>query len=121
MLWKNFDVPRNGKVVFYVYDEIEYITDGNFRRVPEPRNEEEEMSGEIWYTVGPHDVFPETFGPFLLGNDAVRKVFMQHHADLLDVEFWQTHKERILAGYVYDVFPYDVSRRFSHTHEDRGI
>ncbi|MDP2769794.1 MAG: bifunctional isocitrate dehydrogenase kinase/phosphatase [Giesbergeria sp.] len=121
MLWKNFGVTRNGKVVFYDYDEIEYITDCNFRRVPEPRNEEEEMSGEIWYTVGPHDVFPETFGPFLLGNDAVRKVFMQHHADLLDVEFWQTHKERILAGYVYDVFPYDVSRRFSHTHEDRGI
>ena len=121
MLWKNFGVTRNGKVVFYDYDEIEYITDCNFRRVPEPRNEEEEMSGEIWYTVGPHDVFPETFGPFLLGNDAVRKVFMQHHADLLDVAFWQTHKERILAGYVYDVFPYDVSRRFSHTHEDRGI
>ena len=121
MLWKNFGVTRNGKVVFYDYDEIEYITDCNFRRVPEPRNEEEEMSGEIWYTVGPHDVFPETFGPFLLGNDAVRKVFMQHHAALLDVAFWQTHKERILAGYVYDVFPYDVSRRFSHTHEDRGM
>ena len=121
MLWKNFGVTRHGKVVFYDYDEIEYITDCNFRKVPTPRNEEEEMSGEVWYTVGPKDVFPETFGPFLLGNDAVRKVFMQHHADLLDVEFWQTHKERILAGYVYDVFPYDVSRRFSHTHEDRGI
>ncbi|MCO5109887.1 MAG: bifunctional isocitrate dehydrogenase kinase/phosphatase [Nitrospirota bacterium] len=121
MLWKNFGVTRNGKVVFYDYDEIEYITDCNFRKVPQPRNEEEEMSGEIWYTVGPHDVFPETFGPFLLGNDAVREAFMRHHADLLDVEFWQSHKERILAGHVYDVFPYDVSRRFSHAHEDRGI
>jgi isocitrate dehydrogenase kinase/phosphatase len=68
MLWKNFGVTRHGKVVFYDYDEIEYITDCNFRRVPAPRNEEEEMSGEIWYTVGPKDVFPETFGPFLLGN-----------------------------------------------------
>ena len=114
MLWKNFGVTRNGKVVFYDYDEIEYITDCHFRRVPEPRNEEEEMSGEIWYRVGPHDVFPETFGPFLLGNDAVRAVFMEHHADLLDVEFWQTHQERILAGHVYDVFPYDIQRRFSH-------
>ena len=112
MLWKNFGVTRNGKVVFYDYDEIEYMTDCNFRRVPQPRNEEEEMSGEIWYTVGPRDVFPETFGPFLLGNDAVREVFMQHHADLLDVAFWQSHKERILAGHVYDVFPYDASRRF---------
>ncbi len=115
MLWKNFGVTRHGKVVFYDYDEIEYITDCNFRRVPEPRNEEEEMSGEIWYSVGPHDVFPETFAPFLLGNDAVRAVFLQHHADLLDVAFWQTHKERILAGHVYDVFPYSTGRRFTHT------
>lgn len=113
MLWKNFGVTRNGKVVFYDYDEIEYITDCNFRRVPQPRNEEEEMSGEIWYTVGPKDVFPETFGPFLLGNDAVRAVFMKHHADLLDVTFWQSHKERIMAGHVHDVFPYDNSRRFT--------
>ena len=121
MLWKNFGVTRNGKVVFYDYDEIEYITDCNFRRVPAPRNEEDEMSGEIWYSVGKYDVFPETFGPFLLGNNAVREVFMKHHADLLDVEFWQTHKERILAGHVYDVFPYDVSRRFTHAHESEGI
>jgi isocitrate dehydrogenase kinase/phosphatase len=121
MLWKNFGVTRNGKVVFYDYDEIEYITDCNFRRVPAPRNEEDEMSGEIWYSVGKYDVFPETFGPFLLGNNAVREVFMKHHADLLDVEFWQTHKERILAGHVYDVFPYDVSRRFTHVHESEGI
>jgi len=121
MLWKNFGVTRNGKVVFYDYDEIEYITDCNFRRVPTPRNEEDEMSGEIWYSVGKYDVFPETFGPFLLGNNAVREVFMKHHGDLLDVEFWQTHKERILAGHVYDVFPYDVSRRFVHTHEAEGI
>ena len=112
MLWKNFGVTRGGKVVFYDYDEIEYITDCNFRRVPQPRNEEEEMSGEVWYTVRPHDVFPETFGPFLLGNAAVREVFMKHHADLLDAAFWQGHKERILAGHVHDVFPYEAHRRF---------
>jgi isocitrate dehydrogenase kinase/phosphatase len=113
MLWKNFGVTRHGKVVFYDYDEIEYITDCNFRRVPAPRNEEDEMSGEVWYSVGPKDVFPETFGPFLLGNPSVRQVFMKHHADLLDAEFWQTNKERIIDGHVHDVFPYDPARRFS--------
>ena len=113
MLWKNFGVTRHGKVVFYDYDEIEYITDCHFRRVPPPRNEEDEMSGEIWYTVGPKDVFPETFGPFLLGNPAVRTVFMKHHADLLDADFWQANKERIVRGHVHDVFPYDPARRFS--------
>jgi isocitrate dehydrogenase kinase/phosphatase len=114
MLWKNFGVTRHGKVVFYDYDEIEYITDCNFRRVPAPRNEEEEMSGEIWYSVGPKDVFPETFGPFLLGNPEVREVFMKHHADLLDAAFWQGCKERIQAGHVHDVFPYEPARRFAH-------
>ena len=114
MLWKNFGITRHGKVVFYDYDEIEYITDCNFRRVPPPRDEDDEMSGEVWYSVGPHDVFPETFGPFLLGNHRVREVFMRHHADLLDVDFWQSHKERILAGHVHDVFPYERERRFVH-------
>jgi isocitrate dehydrogenase kinase/phosphatase len=56
MLWKNFGVTRHGKVVFYDYDEIEYLTDCNFRRVPAPRNEEDEMSGEIWYAVHKGDV-----------------------------------------------------------------
>jgi isocitrate dehydrogenase kinase/phosphatase len=115
MLFKNFGVTRNGKVVFYDYDEIEYLTDCNFRRVPAPRTEEEEMSGEIWYRVGPRDVFPETFAPFLLGNLAVREVFMKHHADLLDAGFWQGHKERILAGHVHDVFPYEAHKRFAHS------
>lgn len=112
MLWKNFGVTRHGKVVFYDYDEIEYLTDVNFRRVPEPRTEEEELSGEVWYSVGPKDVFPETFGPFLLGNPTVRDVFMKHHADLLDAAFWQNHQARIRAGHVHDVFPYDAERRF---------
>ena len=112
MLWKNFGVTRHGKVVFYDYDEIEYLTDCNFRRVPQPRNEEEEMSGEVWYHVAPKDVFPETFEPFLLGNPAVREVFMKHHADLLDAAFWEGHKQRILAGHVLDVFPYDPHKRF---------
>ena len=111
MLWKNFGVTRHGKVVFYDYDEIEYLTECKFRKVPEPRNEEEEMSGEVWYSVGPKDVFPETFAPFLLGNPRVREVFMKHHADLLDAAFWQGHKEEILAGYVHDVFPYETQMR----------
>ena len=112
MLWKNFGITRHGKVVFYDYDEIEYITDCNFRVIPPPRNEEDEMSGEVWYKVGPKDVFPETFGPFLLGNPVVRSVFMKHHGDLLEAGFWQGHKERIMAGHVHDVFPYEREKRF---------
>ncbi|HMA09681.1 MAG TPA: bifunctional isocitrate dehydrogenase kinase/phosphatase [Ramlibacter sp.] len=116
MLWKNFGVTRNGKVVFYDYDEIEYITDCNFRKIPQAHNEEEEMSGEVWYRVGPKDVFPETFGPFLLGNPAIRDVFMKHHADLLEASFWEAHKVRIQDGHVFDVFPYERAKRFARRH-----
>ncbi|NCP40714.1 MAG: bifunctional isocitrate dehydrogenase kinase/phosphatase [Rhodoferax sp.] len=121
MLWKNFGITRHGKVVFYDYDEIEAITDCIFRKVPAARNEEDEMSGEIWYTVGPHDVFPETFGPFLLGNPAVREVFMKHHANLLDAAFWQKNKDRILQGHMFDVFPYEQSKRFNQQHKDSEL
>ena len=113
MLWKNFGITRHGKVVFYDYDEIEYITDCQFRAVPPPRDEEDELSGEVWYPVGPHDVFPETFGPFLLGHPLVREAFMRHHADLLDPAYWQAQQARIRAGHVHDLFPYERERRFA--------
>ena len=114
MLWKNFGVTRFGRVVFYDYDEIEYLTDCNFRRIPPAPSEEYEMSGEVWYSVGRHDVFPEEFGTFLLGSPTIRKAFMRHHADLLEPEFWQQTQERIRAGNVEDFFPYPETVRFCH-------
>jgi isocitrate dehydrogenase kinase/phosphatase len=112
MLYKNFGVTRHKRVVFYDYDEIEYITDCNFRQIPLPRNEEDEMASEPWYAVGRHDVFPEQFGSFLLGNAKIRKYFMQHHADLLTAAYWQGRKQRIVDGFVDDVFPYPQHVRF---------
>lgn len=112
MLYKNFGVTRHGRVVFYDYDEIEYITDCNFRVIPAARNEEEEMSAEPWYAINKNDVFPESFATFLLGNGNIRKYFLRHHADLLEARFWQGKKERILAGQVEDVFPYPQEIRF---------
>jgi isocitrate dehydrogenase kinase/phosphatase len=112
MLYKNFGVTRHGRVVFYDYDEIEYITDCNFRNIPEARNEEDEMSAEPWYPIGKHDVFPEQFGRFLLGNAKIRTYFMKHHAELLTRDYWQSHKQRIMDGVVEDVFPYPQQIRF---------
>lgn len=114
MLYKNFGVTRQGRVVFYDYDEIEYLTDCVFRDIPEARNEEEEMAAEPWYPIGKHDVFPEQFGRFLLGNAKIRHHFMQHHADLLTRAWWQAHKDRIQAGEVQDIFPYPQHIRFHH-------
>lgn len=121
MLYKNFGVTRHQRVVFYDYDEIEYITDCQFRSIPKPRNEEDEMSAEPWYPIGKNDVFPEQFGVFLLGNDKVKHYFMKHHADLLTADYWQGRKQRILAGKVDDVFPYPMEIRFSQQGKAHGI
>jgi isocitrate dehydrogenase kinase/phosphatase len=112
MLYKNFGVTRHKRVVFYDYDEIETIVDCNFRTIPLPRNEEDEMAAEPWYPIGKYDVFPEQFGTFLLGNDKVKKYFLKHHADLLTAKYWQERKERIMKGKVDDVFPYPQEIRF---------
>lgn len=112
LLWKNFGVTRYGRVVFYDYDEIEYMTDCNFRRIPPAPNEEAEMSGEPWYSVGRNDVFPEEFAHFLLSVPKIRVAFMRHHADLLDAGFWQKAQEEIRSGTIRDFFPYPESLRF---------
>jgi isocitrate dehydrogenase kinase/phosphatase len=112
LLWKNFGVTRYGRVVFYDYDEIEYLTDCNFRRIPPAPSEELEMSGEVWYPVARNDVFPEEFATFLLGNRDVRSVFMKHHAELLTPEFWQACQQKIRAGTMEDFFPYPTAVRF---------
>lgn len=121
MLYKNFGVTRFGRVIFYDYDEIEYMTDCNFRKIPEAPNPEYEMSDEIWYPVEKGDVFPEEFGTFLLGEPDVRKVFLEHHRELLTPEFWQEKKERILNGIVDDFFPYPQSVRFKPSARQVGL
>jgi isocitrate dehydrogenase kinase/phosphatase len=113
MLYKNFGVTGHGRVVFYDYDEIEYLTDCNFRAIPEARNPEDEMSSEPWYSVRKNDVFPEQFGTFLLGNAQVKKYFMKHHAELLTPQYWENARQRLLAGDITDVFPYPQELRFS--------
>jgi isocitrate dehydrogenase kinase/phosphatase len=112
MLYKNFGVTRQGRVVFYDYDEVAYLTDCNFREIPPPRTPEDELAAEPWYAVAPNDVFPEEFGHFLLGNPQVRATFKAHHGELLDAAFWRDRQARIRSGELEDVFPYPSSLRF---------
>ena len=112
MLWRNFGVTSYGRVVFYDYDEIEYMSDVNFRRIPAAPDLESELAAEPWYGVMRNDVFPEEFATFLLGDPRLRDVFLRHHADLLEPEFWQEAQQRIEHGEVMDFFPYPESIRF---------
>ena len=112
LLYKNFGVTRHGRVIFYDYDEIEFMTDMNFRHIPEPRTPEDEMAAEPWYSVAPNDVFPEEWGAFLLADPDLRKAFMKHHKDLLDAEYWRGVQNDIAEGRQRDVFPYSLTKRF---------
>ena len=113
MLLKNFGITRHGRVVFYDYDEICYLTDCNFRRLPQPRSEEEALSASPWYTVGPNDIFPEEFRLFFSGNPGARQAFEELHGDIYTPEFWWGIQEEIRAGKIVDVFPYRRARRFA--------
>lgn len=119
MLFKNFGLTRFGRVIFYDYDEIEYMTDCQFRTIPPAPYPEMEMSGEVWYPVNKNDIFPEEFGAFLLGDPVVRRIFLEHHSDLLTAEFWQDKKDRIQAGQIDDFFPYPENLRFRQSSKTR--
>ncbi|WXL23997.1 bifunctional isocitrate dehydrogenase kinase/phosphatase [Ectopseudomonas mendocina] len=106
MLLKNFGVTRHGRVVFYDYDEICFLTEVNFRYIPPPRYPEDEMSSEPWYAVAPMDVFPEEFPPFLFSDVKQRRLFSSLHGELFDAKYWQGLQAAIREGKIIDVFPY---------------
>jgi isocitrate dehydrogenase kinase/phosphatase len=99
-------------VVFYDYDELCYLTECNFRAIPEAPYPEMEMADEPWYSVGPADVFPEEFETFLLTEQRFRKAFRARHSEIFDPDWWRSRQAAISAGRVEDVFPYPPGRRF---------
>ncbi|WP_421197782.1 bifunctional isocitrate dehydrogenase kinase/phosphatase [Aeromonas enteropelogenes] len=114
MLFKNFGVTRHGRVVFYDYDEICYMTECNFRQIPPPRYPEDEWSAEPWYSVAPNDIFPEEFATFLLQKPQVREIMLQLHKELFDASYWQKLQGNIKEGLFEDVYPYRRKKRFKY-------
>jgi len=112
MLFKNFGVTRQKRVVFYDYDEITGMDEVNFRKIPPPRSYEDEMAAEPWYHVEPNDVFPEEFETFLTADIKTKELFRKLHADLLDADYWRSVQEDLAAGIIRDIFPYPENKRF---------
>jgi isocitrate dehydrogenase kinase/phosphatase len=88
LLLKNFGVTNQGKVVFYDYDEVTSLRECNFRELPAASCEEEEFSAEPWFFVGPNDIFPEQWLPFLGIPPELLDSFKARHGELLGPHWW---------------------------------
>ncbi len=113
MLFKNFGMTRHGRVVFYDYDEIRPMTELQFRDVPPARYEEDELQAEPWYSVGPDDVFPETFRYALCSEPATGKLLLALHPELFDAGWWRAQQARIRQGHIEEVIAWRAAQRFS--------
>ncbi|MCT7655646.1 bifunctional isocitrate dehydrogenase kinase/phosphatase [Oceanimonas sp. NS1] len=114
MLFKNFGVTRHGRVIFYDYDEIAYMTECHFRAIPKTDHLQDQLCPEPWYSVGPNDVFPEEFKTFLLYKPRVRAAFSEQHMELFTAEYWRRQQHNIESGMVGDIFPYQCRQRFRY-------
>jgi isocitrate dehydrogenase kinase/phosphatase len=110
---KNFGVTRSRRCVFYDYDEVSLVTDLRFRRVPEPRTEEQAMADEPWYTVEPGDTFPEHFARFLDLAPELRRTLADDHPELFDPEWWRRLQHELRNDPSRDVQPYPDEARLA--------
>ena len=112
LLFKNFGVNCQQKVVFYDYDEVCYLSECHFRKIPPPRSSLDLFRDEPWYSVNPNDIFPEEFITFVTTDPKIRKILMEIHPDLFDFTCWRNAQESLAMGIQADVFPSPQKLRF---------
>ncbi len=109
---KNFGVTRLGAVVFYDYDELALLSEVNFRGLPAPGADADEMLDQPWFPVGADDVFPEEFATFLRSPAVLGEVFAEQYPEIATVGFWQSMQQRNRSGDFPDLYPYPSKLRF---------
>jgi isocitrate dehydrogenase kinase/phosphatase len=112
MMTKNFGLTRQKRVIFYDYDEIEFLTDMNFRIKPKAETYEQIYASEPWYSIAKNDVFPEDFKRWMIGRKDLKEHFLEYHQDLFSPEHWQGIQSRIGKGELIHAFPYPEEIRF---------
>lgn len=118
MLAKNFGVTRHGRVVFYDYDEVSPLTDCAFRAMPAPRDEDDVLAAEPWFSVGEGDIFPEELERFLRFPETLHREFVAEHGDLFTADYWNRVKASVSSAGVIEPAPYGVERRLDA--DERG-
>jgi isocitrate dehydrogenase kinase/phosphatase len=111
LLPKNFGVTRHGRVVFYDYDELCWLTDCDFRELPAPASCEEEIAAEPWFSVRENDIFPEEFPRFLGFRPNLLETLIEYHGDLFQAVAWRRLQTALRDGNILDIFPYGANNR----------
>lgn len=109
MLHKNFGVSRQGRVIFYDYDEICSLQQPQFRHLPH---------NDDWYamdtmSIGPNDVFPEQFEHFIVGKKHLKQLLKTLHPELMQVEYWLALQAQASNMDIPNFTPYSLEHRFS--------
>jgi isocitrate dehydrogenase kinase/phosphatase len=111
MLHKNFGITKTGRVIFYDYDEICYMSERTFRELPKS----DDPYALDTLSVGPSDVFPEQFEHFIVGKKHLKDLLKQHHGDLLSPQYWREVQSVAAQGVIQNFTPYPEHIRFKHT------
>jgi isocitrate dehydrogenase kinase/phosphatase len=112
MMTKNFGLTRQKRVIFYDYDEIEFLGEMNFRKKPVPETYEQIYAPEPWYEIKKNDVFPEDFKRWMIGRADLKPHFLAYNQELFNPKYWQSLQERIAQGELIHAFPYPEEIRF---------
>ncbi|WP_412971179.1 bifunctional isocitrate dehydrogenase kinase/phosphatase [Glaciecola sp. MF2-115] len=108
MLHKNFGVTKTGRVIFYDYDEICYMSERQFRSLP--KNDDPYAIDTL--SVGPTDVFPEQFEHFIVGKKEFKDILKELHGDIMTVEYWLETQKLTAQGVIQNFTPYPEKYRF---------
>ena len=112
----NYGVTQWGRVVLYDYDDVLPIERITFREKPLPRNESEETGPEEeWICATEQEFFMDEIERYSGIPGPLKGVFKAIHGDLYTLTFWNSLTEKLRNGEVFDVTPYDRSKRFRNT------
>ena len=111
LLLKNFGISRNGRAVFYDYDELCLLDECRFRAVPPMRDEDETRPLGDWLYAAPEDVFPELFVDFLGVPARLRAALLDAHPEIFDPAWWRALQAQLRAGEHVDVPAYPPDAR----------
>lgn len=106
LLLKNFGVTRHNRILFYDYDEVNLVSECNFRDIPKSRDHIDELRSEPWYYVGENDIFPEEFMKFLSMNNVLRRFFLSKHSELFTAAYWRQIQSLHKSGQMPPVIAY---------------